>query len=105
MRRANIYVGGTTGDFLNNDALECQHDVTVNTANYGYFGRCLQPVRGQFFTIQNFALLEFDKYGKAYHGMKQCLNLCEVEVYIQGKDINELSHEDNLKMSSPSLGC
>ena len=63
----------------------CQSDVSVGAANNKYVAKCHQPIRGQFFTIKNLANLEFDEEAQEYHGKNQCLNLCEVDVYFEGK--------------------
>ena len=85
MRRANIYVGQTPNDFLNDEALMCQRDLTVGLANNIYLAACQQPIKGRYFTIKNYANLEFDETAKAFHGPRQCLNLCEVDIYLKGR--------------------
>ena len=87
VRRANIYVGLTPEDFLDDEALICQRDITVNQANYEYIDECRQPIFGRYFTLRNYANVEFDQFAQKIHGIRQCLNLCEVDVYVQGKGL------------------
>ena len=71
-------------DFLDDEALLCERDITVNSANTKYLAACHQPVKGRYFTIQNYANIEFDEYAQSYHGEEQCMNICEVDIYMKG---------------------
>lgn len=93
LRRAHIYVGHTPEDFWNNEALICQRDVTVGEAFNNYIDECVQPIKGRYFTILNYANVAFDEFALESIGPQFCLNLCAVDVYIEGKTYSSMGVE------------
>ena len=87
MRLANVYVGMTSEDFLDDGALFCRRNVTVNGLSDNFVVWCTQPVKGQYLTIRNYVYKEQDLTfpAGAREAFIRCFSLCEVSIYVKRK--------------------
>ncbi len=86
-RLGNVYVGNTPEDFLDDGALMCQRNVTINELSNDYVLWCIQPVRGQYITIRTQVYREYDLQMSSAlltSELTDCLVLCEVRVFVKG---------------------
>lgn len=70
----------TSEDFHQSEALMCIRNQTFSDTVLWL--ECRQPVKGQYVTIQQHVYLEYDEEAEK---VPQCLNLCDVKIYVERK--------------------
>ncbi len=82
----SIYVGNTPDDFVDDSALLCQRNISINGLSEYYLAWCKQPVRGQYVTIRNHVFMQQDvDHPDGYTpNLVECFSLCEVRIYVNG---------------------
>ena len=76
----DIHVGVGADDFLHHGSRLCARNVTAGPAELTVV-ECVQPVVGQFITIQNLAHIGSEPYPADY---VKCLYICEVNAFAKG---------------------
>lgn len=79
LRHLDIHVGMTPEDFKLRGSTLCRHDVTLGIGINAWFD-CVQPIRGQYLTIQNTVFFDGHWVSKA-----SVLKICEVKIFGHGK--------------------
>lgn len=81
LRFVDVHIGYNPDDFLTNGAKMCVRNASMGSM-IEVVTRCIQPLVGQYVTINNLVYIESETYEQEY---EKCLVICEVEVYVRGK--------------------
>ena len=80
-RMFDIHISNNEDDFLTHGSRLCAQNVTAGPAELTVI-KCVQPLRGQYITIQNLAHIGSEPYPADY---VKCLYICEVRAFAKGK--------------------